>query len=145
MFRAARRACEKYERSHNPPTQGGALDFLFQRGGGAYYVLDGRGQRDIGTGSFHILGREQFERFATWTAALDPEKTAFLFVVSAVPVLHTRAGLENADRSYALIGVDPMKQAAWFKLYGERKLEPPSLRGARAVALDHSVAKIRLF
>ena len=51
-----------------------------------------------------------------------------------------------ADSSYALISVDPGTGEAWFKLYGEQKLEPPpSLRDADTVALNHSVAKIRLF
>ena len=63
MFRAARRAYEEYEHRHNPPTEDGALDYSFRRGG-AYYVLDGRGQRDVGRASFRILGREQFDRFA---------------------------------------------------------------------------------
>ena len=102
MFRAARRAYEEYEHSHNPPTEEGALDYSFRRGGAAYYVLDGRGQRDIGRASFRILGREQFDRFARWAEALDAEETAFLFVVSAVPVLHTRAGLVNADERWLI-------------------------------------------
>ena len=51
-----------------------------------------------------------------------------------------------ADSSYALISVDPGTGESWFKLYGEQKLEPPpSLAGAETVALNHSVAKIRLF
>ena len=257
MFRVARRAYEEYEHSHNPPAGAGVLDYSFHRGGCAYYVLDGRGQRDISRESFRILGRDQFDRFADWTQGLDPEETAFLFVVSAVPVLHTRAGLVNADErwlidqaglgddlrdswehelhdvergalldvlfraaargvrvcvlsgdvhvsavfsieddeghriyqltssaitygiprplswvlragaaddgetaeghrferlalyadsSYALISVDPGTGESWFKLYGEQKLEPPpSVAGAETVALNHSVAKIRLF
>ena len=102
MFRAARRSYEEYEHSHNPPTEDGALDYSFRRGGAAYYVLDGRGQRDIGRESFRILGREQFDRFAAWAEGLDAEETAFLFVVSAVPVLHTRAGLVNADERWLI-------------------------------------------
>ena len=257
MFRMARKAYEEYEHSHNPRTGEGILDYSFRRGGCAYYVLDGRGQRDIDRGSFRILGREQFERFAAWAAELNSEDTGFLFVVSAVPLLHTRAGLVNADErwliqqaglgddlrdswehelhdeergallealfeaagrgirvcvlsgdvhvsavfsiedaegrriyqltssaitygigrplswvlsagaaddgetaegyrfhrlalyadsSYALVSVDPGTGEAWFKLYGEQKLEPPpSLRDADTVALNHSVAKIRLF
>ena len=102
MFRAARRAYQEYEHSHNPPTEEGAFDYAFRRGGCAYYVLDGRGQRDIGRESFRILGRPQFDRFAEWAAGLDPEETRFLFVVSAVPVLHTRAGLVNADEQWLI-------------------------------------------
>ena len=65
-------------------------------------MLDGRGQRDIDCDSLRILGREQFERFAAWVEALDPEATGFLFVVSEVPVLHTRAGLVNADERWLI-------------------------------------------
>lgn len=51
-----------------------------------------------------------------------------------------------ADSSYARISVDPEAGEAWFKLYGEQKLEPPpSLSGADTIPLNHSVAKIRLF
>ena len=102
MFRAASRAYEEYEHSHNPPTDAGVLDYSFRRGGCAYYVLDGRGQRDINRERFRILGRRQFDRLADWAAGLDPEETAFLFVVSAVPVLHTRAGLVNADEQWLI-------------------------------------------
>lgn len=257
MFRTARRAYVEYEHSHNPPTGEGVFDYSFRRGGCAYYVLDGRGQRDVNRESFRILGREQFDRFDGWAGGLDPEETAFLFVVSAVPVLHTRAGLVSADEhwliehagldddlrdswehelhdeerkallqvlfraaakgirvcvlsgdvhvsamfsiedgkgnhiyqltssaitynlsrpvswvlsqgaadegttaegykfqrlalytdsSYALIRVDPETGESWFKLYGKQKLDPPlSLEGAKALPLNHSVAKIRLF
>lgn len=102
MFRAATRAYQEYEHSHNPPTEEGVLDYAFRRGGCAYYVLDGRGRRDIGRESFRILGRAQFERFAEWASGLDPAETPFLFVVSAVPVLHTRAGLVNADEQWLI-------------------------------------------
>ena len=102
MFRMATKAYEEYEHSHNPPTEEGVLDYSFRRGGCAYYVLDGRGQRDIDRDSFRILGRQQFERFAAWAAALNPEDTGFLFVVSAVPLLHTRAGLVNADERWVI-------------------------------------------
>jgi len=102
MFRAATKAYQEYEHSHNPPTEDGAFDYSFQRGGCAYYVLDGRGQRDIGRESFRILGRAQFDRFAAWADGLDPEQTPFLFVVSAVPVLHTRAGLVNASEQWLI-------------------------------------------
>ena len=213
---------------------------------------DGRGHRDIGRDSYRILGREQFDRFAHWAAELAPDETPFAFVVSAVPVLHTRSAIVHADEhvgglgddlrdswehelhdveraalmdvllpaaargvkvavlsgdvhasavfsltdgagnriyqltssaitynpsrlvswalrlgaaddgttaegyrfrrmalhteaSYALVSVDPRTGEAWFKLYGEQKLDvPPSMSGD-AVPLTHSLAKIRLF
>ena len=97
MFRAARTAYTEYQHSHNPPTAEGVYDYGFKRGGCAFYVLDGRGQRDITRGDFRILGREQFDRFADWVRALEPEDTPFLFVVSAVPVMHTSARLVERD------------------------------------------------
>ena len=40
---------------------------------------------------------------------------------------------------------DPGTGEAWFKLYGEQKLDTPSDSRDDAVALSHSLAKIRLF
>ena len=106
MFRAARQIYVEYQHSHNPPTANGTLDYAFWRGGCAFYVLDGRGQRDIERESYRVLGREQFDRFADWASALTPEETPFLFVTSAVPVLHTRAALVQADERLGSLGDD---------------------------------------
>lgn len=62
----AQQSHEESTHSHNPPAEDGVLDYSFRRGGCAYYVPDGRGQRDIGRESFWILGHEQFDRFAAW-------------------------------------------------------------------------------
>ena len=115
MFRAARQAYIEYEHSHNPPTAKGAFDYAFQRGGCAFYVLDGRGQRDVERKSYCILGQDQFKRFANWANALTPEETPFLFVVSAVPVLHTRAALVNADERWLISqpGLDDDLRDSW--------------------------------
>lgn len=115
MFRAARRAYVEYEHSHNPPTEKGVFDYSFRRGGCAYYVLDGRGRRDVNREGFRVLGRAQFQRFKNWIEKLDPEKTKFLFVVSAVPVLHTRAGLVNADENWLTehAGLDDDLRDSW--------------------------------
>ncbi len=115
MFRAAKKAYVEYEHSHNPPTGDGVFDYSFRRGGCAYYVLDGRGRRDVNRESFRILGREQFHRFEGWVTSLDPGETAFLFVVSAVPVLHTRAGLVNADERWLIehAGLDDDLRDSW--------------------------------
>ena len=256
MFRAAGRTYFEYQHSHNPETLPGVWDYHFRRGGAAFYVLDGRGQRNIEREGYRILGREQFDRFAAWARALDPEETPFLFVVSAVPVLHARSALVGsderlplreaglgddlrdswehrlhdeeraallgvlfdaaargirvsvlsgdvhvsaafaihdgeghriwqltssaityniprplswvlrlgaadegetedgyrferfalyADSSYALISVDPDAGEAWFRLYGEQKIESPNPGRPEAAPLSHSVARIRLF
>ena len=102
MFRAASHIYREYQHSHNPETEPGVWDYSVRRGGAAFYVLDGRGHRNVERASYRILGREQFDRFAAWAAGLDPEETAFLFVVSAVPVLHARAALVGADQTAAM-------------------------------------------
>ena len=106
MFGAARQVYVEYQHSHNPPTDGDALDYAFRRGGCAFYVLDGRGQRDLARDDYCILGRAQFDRFAEWARGQDPADTPFLFVVSAVPVLHTRAALVSADELLGSLGDD---------------------------------------
>ena len=103
MFRAACHVYREYQHGHNPRTGAdGVWDYSFSRGGAAFYVLDGRGHRDIERDSFRILGEEQFRRFEAWADALDPEETPFMFVVSAVPVLHARSALTNADLQFPL-------------------------------------------
>ena len=148
MFRVARRAYVEYEHSHNPPTEEGVFDYSFRRGGCAYYVLDGRGQRDVNRESFRILGREQFDRFENWVAELDPEEGAFLFVVSAVPVLHTRAGLVNADESWLIenAGLDDDLRDSWeHDLHDEERgallevLFGAAARGIRVCVLSGDV------
>jgi len=78
-------------------------------------VLDGRGQRDIERKSSRILGQDQFKRFANWVNALTPEETPCLFVISAVPVLHTRAALVNADEQWLIsqAGLDDDLRDSW--------------------------------
>ena len=102
MFRAGCHVYREYQHSHNPPTADGVWDYAFRRGGAAFYVLDGRGQRDVEREDFRILGEPQFRRFEAWADALDPGETPFLFVVSAVPVLHAKSALVNADLRFPL-------------------------------------------
>lgn len=115
MFRASRRAYVEYQHSHNPPTEQGNFDYNFRRGGCAFYVLDGRGQRDIEREEYRILGQAQADRFRNWAEALTPEQTPFLFVVSAVPVLHTRAALVKADDQWLVsqAGLDDDLRDSW--------------------------------
>ena len=115
MFHAAKQAYIEYEHSHNPPTPAGNFDYAFRRGGCAFYVLDGRGRRDIERKSYCILGQDQFKRFVDWVNTLTPEETPFLFVVSAVPMLHTRAVLVNADEQWLIsqAGLDDDLRDSW--------------------------------
>lgn len=91
MFRAARYVYNEYEHSHNPATPAGQFDYAFRYGGCAFYVLDGRGYRDMNRRSYRILGQRQFQRFTVWLRRLDPASTKFVFVISAVPLLHLSA------------------------------------------------------
>ena len=106
MFAAAVRAYEEYQHSHNPGTEPGVWDYGFRRGGAAFYVLDGRGNRDIERDTNRILGSPQLARLEEWAAALDPEETPFVFVTSAVPLLHARASLVGADRRKVMEALD---------------------------------------
>ncbi len=106
MFQAAKDVYFEYQHSHNPPTIPDVWDYSFSRGGCEFYVLDGRGHRNIESANFRILGRKQFDRFADWVNTLDSNKTKFVFVVSAVPVLHTRASIVNIDEFAGKLGDD---------------------------------------
>ena len=77
MFEAAKQVYLEYQHSHNPPTASGDFDYAFRRGGCAFYVLDGRGHRDVSRDSHRILGREQLDRFLEWVSGLDAADTPF--------------------------------------------------------------------
>lgn len=125
MFRAACHVYREYQHSHNPATPGDdEWDYSFRRGGAAFYVLDGRGHRDIERESHRILGVDQFDRFRAWVDALDPEETPFLFVVSAVPVLHAKTALAAADLRLPLreAGLGDDLRDAWeHRLHDEER------------------------
>ncbi len=88
MFRAAKEAYFEYEHSHNPQTGKDIFHYGFNHNRCAFFVLDGRGYRDINRSTFRIHGESQFNDFKQLVEQLDAAQTSFLFVVSAVPVLH---------------------------------------------------------
>ena len=106
MFQAAKDTYHEYQHSHNPPTETEVWDYSFRRSGCGIYVLDGRGHRNIESKNYRILGRAQFDRFSSWARTLDPDDTKFIFVVSAVPVLHTRASIVKFDEYAGGLGDD---------------------------------------
>lgn len=87
MESAAKAIYEEYQHAHNPITEPGVYDYGFLHDRAAFYMLDGRGNRDINRASHRILGKEQLKRFQRWVEELDSE-VKFLFVNAAVPVLH---------------------------------------------------------
>ena len=101
MQQAAFQVYEEYQHSHNPTTPAGQYDYSFSHGTTSVYVLDGRGYRDINRRSRRILGSSQLTRFVNWLENLDPATTRYLFVVSAVPILHMTSVLVNADDTVA--------------------------------------------
>ena len=101
MERAGKQAYREYQHSHNPETNhaGGVWDYGYYHGECAFYILDGRGHRDINRSSYRILGEEQFERFKNWMESEDTKKRQFIFVLAAVPVFHLRTSVANKDKA----------------------------------------------
>jgi alkaline phosphatase D len=97
MRKAAVQVYEEYQHSHNPKTPKGQYDYSISNDCCAVYFLDGRGCRDVNRKSRRILGQSQLNRFIAWLDALDPAVTKYVFIVSAVPVLHMTPVLVNAD------------------------------------------------
>jgi len=89
MFAAAREAYIEYEHSHNPQLGDGKLHYHFRHHGCAFFVLDGRGHRDFTRKQFRIHGESQLQEFARFADAAAEQGDRFLFVLSAVPLLHT--------------------------------------------------------
>jgi alkaline phosphatase D len=101
MFAAATQVYREYQHSHNPPTPMGQYDYSFSLGDtSAFYILDGRGYRDINRSSFRILGEPQFKRFSDWLEGEEIKKRKFLFIVAAVPLLHMYPVLVNSDETF---------------------------------------------
>ncbi len=59
MWSAAQEIYIEYEHSHNPDTPAGQFHYSFTHGAAAFFVLDGRGKRDINRSSYRIHGQEQ--------------------------------------------------------------------------------------
>jgi alkaline phosphatase D len=122
MGECAIKVYDEYEHSHNPDSD--FLDYNFSTNGSAFYFLDGRSARDINRQSNRVLGREQLARFSAWLKALDPKITPYVFVVSAVPLLHLHATLLNSKNpSFDVADLEDDLRDAWeHKLHDmERK------------------------
>ncbi len=106
MGDCAKQVYREYQHNHNPDAPPGSeqFDYDISVNGTAVYFLDGRGNRNVNKTSHRILGQEQLERFGKWLKKLDPAKTPFVFVVSAVPLMHLKSSVANAP----LALVDPI-------------------------------------
>lgn len=148
MRGAAEQVYREYQHSHNPETPPEQLDYVIPYPGVATYVLDGRGQRDINRKAYRILGKTQFKRFAAWLDAVDPAETPFVFVVSAVPLLHMSPILVNADGSVLAEWAslqDDLRDAWEHELHDEERqallkvLFAAAARGVRIAVLSGDV------
>ena len=99
MEEAGKQVYYEYQHKHNPKTNPNVFDYGFSMAKAAFYFLDGRGHRDINRSTQRILGIAQFNRFKDWINFLDPQKTKYLFVISAVPLLHLSPVLVNKDKN----------------------------------------------
>ncbi len=93
MGECAIKVYNEYQHSHNPDS--GFYDYGFTTNRSAFYFQDGRSHRDVNRESNRILGKEQLDRLSVWLQALDSEITPFVFLISAVPLLHLNATLVN--------------------------------------------------
>lgn len=158
MFRAAREAYVEYEHSHNPNSPDGSLHYQFKHGKCAFFFLDGRGHRNFSARSHRIHGKPQMEEFKAYVESLAPGDTKFLFVVSAVPLIHTTDKVVGLEDNFILGAVrkgdrDDLRDA-WehFRHDEERKefkhiLWEASMRGIRVCILSgdvHASAAFRL-
>lgn len=100
MGEAGKAVYYEYEHQHNPPTPDRQYDYAFDHKSCAFYVLDGRGYRDVNRAENRILGAEQMARFEEYVNGLNEGKTKFLFVVSAVPVMHWKPSVVNKEDSF---------------------------------------------
>ena len=97
MGKAAFQVYEEYQHSHNPDTPDGQYDYSVSSDCCSLYFLDGRSCRDVNRRSRRISGQVQLKRFIDWLEALDPARAQYIFVVSAVPLLHMTPVIVNAD------------------------------------------------
>ncbi|HIE00174.1 MAG TPA: alkaline phosphatase family protein [Thiotrichaceae bacterium] len=120
MVSAGKQVYWEYQHSHNPHDEKKSIndpnypyDYSFEQGTSAFYVLDGRGYRDInlnprtkgkGTNETNqngktkndVLGDAQWTRFEKWLADQKNSKHEFLFIVSSIPLVHIHPNLANA-------------------------------------------------
>jgi alkaline phosphatase D len=116
MEDCAKQVYQEYQHSHNPDpvADGGQFDYSVTANGTALYFLDGRGNRDVNKKDYRILSRPQLARFGAWLAALDPKTTPFVFVISAVPLMHLKSAVANADNvAVDIANVEDDLRDAW--------------------------------
>ena len=148
MGAAAKRVYCEYQHCHNPPTPSGQFDYHFRHKDCGFYVLDGRGHRDIARPTFRVLGEEQMRRFEGAVGDFVDSGIKCLFVVSAVPVLHTKAAIVGMAES-VVVGkaglTDDLRDAWEHQLHDEERREllrilfAAAAKGVRVAVLSGDV------
>jgi alkaline phosphatase D len=96
MFQAAKKVYGEYQHPHNPDTLDDVWDYSFDRGDIGFYTLDMRGHHKYKqSGTYNILGKEQYLRFKEWIESAESNSKKALFIVSPVPVIHWSATIVN--------------------------------------------------
>ena len=148
MGAAAKRVYCEYQHCHNPPTPSGQFDYHFRHKDCGFYVLDGRGHRDIGRPTFRVLGEEQMRRFEGAVGDFVDSGIKCLFVVSAVPVLHTAAAIVDRAEGYVMDKLnltDDLRDAWEHPLHDEERREllrilfAAAAKGVRVAVLSGDV------
>ncbi len=100
MFEAGEQVYIEYQHTHNPDTPDNQYDYCFYHQNCGFYFLDGRGKRDVNRKEYRVLGKPQMNRFKKWLESEETLKKEFLFIISAVPVLHLKPAIANMDDSW---------------------------------------------
>lgn len=105
MVNAGKWVYKEYQHSYNPKTEEGVYDYSFVQGSSAFYVLDGRGYRDISKTSNKVLGQAQLDRFKGWMGEMEQkENIDFIFILSSIPVVHINPEVANLSETVILDG-----------------------------------------
>lgn len=106
MFAAAKEAYWEYEHCHNPqtePQKAETMHYHFEVANASFFVLDGRGARDINRSAYRIHGKAQIDALKKYADGIKPTKEPkFLFVVSAVPLLHTANWIVDSETGWLM-------------------------------------------
>lgn len=148
MFAAAKQVYFEYEHSHNPGTPE-KLYYDFSHGNARFYVLDGRGHRDINRKNYKILGEKQMKHFKDYVSKVEEDKV--LFVVSAVPMLHTRSFVTKLGSKLSKKYSDDLKDSWEHSIHEQERCELMSClweaakRGVRVCILSGDVHASAVF
>ena len=150
MFQAACQVYNEYEHSHNPTTEEKKWHYSFEYGNAHFFVMDGRGHRDITKSEdYKILGEAQMRDFVRYVEGVGDD--GILFVVSAVPMIHTCAWVNKLGVRFSRDNADDLKDAWESDIHDKERgkvmdcLWEAAKRGVRVCILSGDVHASALF